>query len=257
MSRPHPTAVIAEDEITLRQDLIERLAQAWPELRIVAEAEDGVSALRLIAAHRPDVVFLDIQMPGITGLDVVRQLSQAGMDSHVVFVTAYDEHAIEAFEKGALDYLLKPLTLVRLMTTVTRLQRRLADAPAPPRPTDMLAAPAAAAWEPAAPLRWINAAIGDTVKLLTADEVLYFQSDTKYTRVALRDAEALIRKPLKELLDELDPQQFWQVHRGTIVNLTAIAGASRDLRGRLHLRLKERSETLLVAESYAHRFKQM
>ena len=256
MSRPRPTAVIAEDEITLRHDLIERLAQAWPELQIVAEAEDGVSALRLIAAHRPDVVFLDIQMPGISGLDVMRQLSQAGIDSNVVFVTAYDEHAIEAFEKGALDYLLKPLTLARLMTTVTRLQRRLADEPAPPRPAELSSAPWVAS-EPAAPLRWINAAIGDTVKLLTVDEVLYFQSDTKYTRVTLRDAEALIRKPLKELLDELDPQQFWQVHRGTIVNLTAIGGASRDLRGRLHLRLKERPETLLVAESYAHRFKQM
>ncbi len=256
MSRPRPTAVIAEDEITLRQELIERLAQAWPELRIVAWAEDGVGALRLVAAHRPDVVFLDIQMPGITGLDVMRQLSQAGVDSHVVFVTAYDEHAIDAFEAGALDYLLKPLSMPRLMTTVTRLQRRLAADPALPRAVAEPMAPWAAP-ELAAPLRWINAAIGDTVKLLTVDEVLYFQSDTKYTRVALREAEALIRKPLKELLDELDPQQFWQVHRGTIVNLTAIAGASRDLRGRLHLRLKERPETLLVAESHAHRFKQM
>lgn len=249
------TALIAEDEDTLRRELVERLGQVWPELQVVAEAADGFAALSLAAAHRPDVVFLDIQMPGVTGLDVARQLAQVGVASHIVFVTAYDEHALQAFEAGAHDYLLKPLSLPRLLTTVTRLRQRLAQ------PAGLVARPAAArALDPplpAAPLRWINASVGQTVKLLTVDEVLYFQADTKYTRVALRDGEALIRKSLKELVEELDPQQFWQIHRSTLVNLSAIAGASRDLRGRLHLKLKERPETLLVAESYAHLFRQM
>ncbi|MBB5204373.1 DNA-binding LytR/AlgR family response regulator [Inhella inkyongensis] len=254
MKPPTFTAVVAEDEDTLRQELIERLGQVWPELRIVAEAADGLTALRLVAAHRPSLVFLDIEMPGLNGLELARQLGQAGVGAQVVFVTAYDAHAIEAFEAGAHDYLLKPLSLARLLTTVTRLQQRLLQVQAPqpvlvPRRTDPQVA--------AAPLRWINASVGATVKLLTVDEVLYFQADTKYTRVVLADAEALIRKSLKELVDELDPQQFWQIHRSTLVNLSAIASASRDLRGRLHLRLKERPETLLVAESYAHRFKQM
>lgn len=253
MSASTLTALVAEDEDTLRQELIERLAQAWPELRIIAEAADGLSALRLAAAHRPDVVFLDIEMPGVNGLEVARQLVRAGVASHIVFVTAYDAHAIEAFEAGAHDYLLKPWSLPRLLSTVTRLRQRLASGP------PALAQPLRAAGGPAAaaPLRWINASVGTVVKLLTVDEVLYFQADTKYTRVALREDEGLIRKPLKELVEELDPQQFWQIHRGTLVNLSAIAGATRDLRGRLHLKLKDRTETLRVAESYAHRFRQM
>jgi DNA-binding LytR/AlgR family response regulator len=250
----NPTAVVAEDESTLRAELIEQVTRLWPELTITGEASDGVQALRLLDELRPDVLFLDIQMPGATGLEVARQASGR---SHVVFVTAYDEYAVAAFDHGAIDYLLKPLQPARLFTAITRLKQRLGSAPGDlGAMLDRLAAlPAAAAARPY--LRWINASIGQTLKLITVDEVVYFAADNKYTRVATQDSEALIRKPLKELVEELDPQQFWQIHRSTLVNATAIAGASRDFRGRMQLKLKDRSETLLVAESYTHLFKQM
>ncbi|MCU7373687.1 LytTR family DNA-binding domain-containing protein [Paucibacter sp. O1-1] len=248
-----PTAVVAEDEETLRHELIERLGQLWPELAIVGEAADGVEALRLLDRHKPDVLFLDIQMPGATGLDVARQV--AGR-SHVVFVTAYDQYAVAAFDQGAVDYVLKPLVAARLFTAIGRVKQRLAG---PPADLGGVLNQLAARPEPAqrTPLRWINASVGQTLKLITVDEVLYFQSDSKYTRVATRDSEALIRKPLKELVDELDPQQFWQIHRSTLVNAAAVAGVTRDFRGRLQVKLKESADTLLVAESYAHLFKQM
>lgn len=248
-----PTAVVAEDEETLRLELIERLGQLWPELVIVGEASDGVEALRLLDRHKPDVLFLDIQMPGATGLDVARQV--AGR-SHVVFVTAYDQYAVAAFDQGAVDYVLKPLVAARLFTAIGRVKQRLAG---PPADVGGVLSQLAARPDPGqrTPLRWINASVGQTLKLITVDEVLYFQSDSKYTRVATRDSEALIRKPLKELVDELDPQQFWQIHRSTLVNAAAVAGVTRDFRGRLQVKLKESADTLLVAESYAHLFKQM
>lgn len=248
-----PTAVVAEDEETLRHELIERLGQLWPELAIVGEASDGVEALRLLDRHKPDVLFLDIQMPGATGLDVARQV--AGR-SHVVFVTAYDQYAVAAFDQGAVDYVLKPLVAARLFTAIGRVKQRLTS---PPADLGGVLNQLAARPEPVqrTPLRWINASVGQTLKLITVDEVLYFQSDSKYTRVATRDSEALIRKPLKELVDELDPQQFWQIHRSTLVNAAAVAGVTRDFRGRLQVKLKESADTLLVAESYAHLFKQM
>jgi DNA-binding LytR/AlgR family response regulator len=254
MNMKNPTALVAEDESTLRAELIEQVTRLWPELVIVGEASDGVQALRLLDELRPDVLFLDIQMPGATGLDVARQASGR---SHVVFVTAYDEHAVAAFDHGAVDYLLKPLQPARLFTAITRVKQRLGSTPNELSSVlDRLAALPGSS--PARQhLRWINASIGQTLRLITVDEVLYFAADNKYTRVATRDSEALIRKPLKELVEELDPQQFWQIHRSTLVNASAIAGASRDFRGRLQLKLKERSETLLVAESYAHLFKQM
>jgi len=249
-----PTAVVAEDESTLRAELIEQIGALWPEVAIVGEASDGVQALRMLDELRPDVLFLDIHMPGATGLDVARQASGR---SHVVFVTAYDEHALAAFDHGAVDYVLKPLSAARLFTAISRIKQRLGDAPGDlgavlDRLATLPAATPARTW-----LRWINASVGQTLKLITVDEVLYFQADNKYTRVATRDGEALIRKPLKELVDELDPQQFWQIHRSTLVNVTAIAGANRDFRGRLQVKLKDRNESLLVAESYAHLFKQM
>jgi DNA-binding LytR/AlgR family response regulator len=249
-----PTAIVAEDEATLRAELIEHIGSLWPELSVVGEASDGVQALRLLDELRPDVLFLDIHMPGATGLDVARQASGR---SHVIFVTAYDEHAVAAFDHGAVDYLLKPLSAARLFTALSRVKQRLGDTPGDLGAVlDRLATLPAAA--PARPwLRWINASVGQTLKLITVDEVLYFQADNKYTRVATREGEALIRKPLKELVGELDPQQFWQIHRSTLVNVTSISGAARDFRGRLQLKLKERSESLLVAESYAHLFKQM
>ncbi len=267
MSKKSVSAVVAEDEETLRQELIDALGQLWPELCIVGEAADGIAALRMVAQHQPDIVFLDIQMPGATGLDVARQLSQQGAQqgqggrSHIVFVTAYDQYAIDAFEAGAVDYLLKPLSLPRLFTTISRLKARRQEAPvnlsAVLQRLTQSSSGEGSASPPRAPLRWINASVGQTLKLLTVDEVLYFQADTKYTRVVTRDAEALIRKPLKELADELDAHQFWQIHRSTLVNVAAIAGATRDFRGRLQLKLKDRSEQLLVAESYTHLFKQM
>jgi len=261
-----PTAVVAEDEETLRHELVEQLGRLWPELSIVGEAADGIQALRLLEQHQPDVLFLDIQMPGATGLDVARQV---GNRSHVVFLTAYDQYAVAAFDQGAVDYVLKPLATARLFTAISRVKQRLGSPSADyaqhmgraieqlsTRPTGAGAAGAVSA-DGRSYLRWINASVGQSLKLITVDEVLYFQSDNKYTRVATREGEALIRKPLKELLDELDPNQFWQVHRSTLVNAMAIAAVTRDFRGRMQLKLKERNEMLLVAESYTHLFRQM
>ncbi|MDO9073853.1 MAG: LytTR family DNA-binding domain-containing protein [Rubrivivax sp.] len=253
----HPTALVAEDEDTLRSEIVERLGTLWPELTVVGEAADGLQALQLTDELRPDILFLDIQMPGATGLEVAHQV--AGR-THIVFITAYDQHALQAFEHGAVDYLLKPLVPARLFAALTRLRERLAG---PPPPThallDALAAATGTAAPPLqrAPLRWINASVGNTLRVITVDEVLYFESDNKYTRVVVAGGEALIRKSLKELLDELDPQQFWQIHRSTVVNAAAIAAVTRDYRGRLQVQLKQGDEVLQVANSHAYRFKTM
>lgn len=246
-----PTALVAEDEATLRHQLVEQLGQLWPELAIVAEAADGVQALRLLEEHRPDVLFLDIQMPGATGLEVARQASGR---CHVVFVTAYDEYAVAAFEQGAVDYVLKPISAARLFTTVSRLKQRIA---APPARIDAVLDRIGNGAPQKTFLRWINASVGQNLKLITVDEIAYFQADNKYTRVVTGDGEALIRKPLKELVEELDPQQFWQIHRSTLVNASAIAGVTRDFRGRMLVKLKKRDDTLLVSDSYTHLFRQM
>ncbi len=254
-SLSHPTAVVAEDEETLRHELVEQLGKLWPELTIVAEAADGVQALRMLDEYQPDLLFLDIEMPGATGLDVARQV--AGR-SHVVFVTAYDQYAVAAFDQGAVDYLLKPLVPARLFTAISRLKQRLQQGQAPAELGGVLEQLGSrSGGSPRAPLRWINATVGQALKLITVDEVLYFQSDNKYTRVVTREGEALIRKPLKELVDELDAQQFWQIHRSTLVNAMAVAAVTRDFRGRMQVKLKHRDEALLVAESYVHLFKQM
>lgn len=254
-----PTAVVAEDEETLRHELVEQLGKLWPELSIVGEASDGVQALRLLDQHHPDVLFLDIQMPGATGLDVARQV---GGRSHVVFVTAYDQYAVAAFDQGAVDYVLKPLATARLFTAISRVKQRLGGHAGDysqhvDHALEQIAGRGSATNAPRSFLRWINASVGQTLKLITVDEVLYFQSDNKYTRVATREGEALIRKPLKELVEELDPEQFWQVHRSTLVNAMAVSAVTRDFRGRMQLKLKEHNDVLLVAESYAHLFRQM
>lgn len=246
-----PTALVAEDEATLRHQLVEQLGQLWPDLTIVAEAADGVQALRLLDEHRPDVLFLDIQMPGATGLEVARQASGR---CHVVFVTAYDEYAVAAFEQGAVDYVLKPISAARLFTTVSRLKQRFA---APPARLDAVLDRIGGGAPQKTYLRWINASVGQNLKLITVDEIAYFQADNKYTRVVTGDGEALIRKPLKELVEELDPQQFWQIHRSTLVNASAIAGVTRDFRGRMLVKLKRRDDALLVSDSYTHLFRQM
>jgi len=235
----------------LRDELRSHLAALWPELQIVGEAGNGLQALELLGRLMPDIVFLDIQMPGLTGLEVARQVAHR---CHVVFVTAYDAHAVAAFEQGAVDYVLKPYAVERLALATQRLRRRIGSAPPP---LDALLRELAAIAPERKHLRWINASRGNEVMLITVDEILYFQADTKYTRVVTRDQEALIRLPLKELQDELDPACFWPIHRSTIVNANAIAGVTRDLRGRILVKLKARTEKLAVSEAHEHLFKQM
>lgn len=246
-----PTALIAEDETVLRDELTAQLAELWPELRIVALAGNGLEALQLMVRHRPDVLFLDIEMPGLTGLEVAHQ-AERGM--HIVFITAYDAHAVAAFERGAVDYVLKPYRSERLAESVRRIRERLGRA----LPVlEGVLRELAAAVRPRDYLRWINASSGQELRLITVDEVCYFQADAKYTLVMTGEGEAIIRRPLKELIDQLDPNQFWQVHRSTIVNANAIAGVSRDLRGHVRLKLKHRRELLPVSEAHEHLFRQM
>ena len=248
-----PRAVIAEDEGNLREQLRETLAIAWPELQVCAEAADGHQALRALEAHSPDVLFLDIQMPGPSGLEVARRASGR---CHVVFVTAYDNYAVSAFDQGAVDYVMKPLSVPRLVQAVERVRQRMTAAPAN---IEGLLEKLATRLDGKRReyLRWVTASKGGETRLITIDEVQYFRSDNKYTVVATGTEEALIRLSIRELVDQLDPEVFWQVHRGTLVNVTHIAGVSRDYRGHLAIRLKHRPETLAVSESYAWRFKQM
>jgi len=244
--------IIAEDEPLLRAELAEQLTKLWPELEIVGQAADGVEALRLLVIKKPDIVFLDIQMPGMTGLEVARQ---AAGRCHIVFVTAFDQYAIAAFEQGAVDYVMKPISLPRLATTVTRLKDRIALPP-----TDLSSVVGQIqrqSVENKVYLRWVNASVGNTIKLITVEEICYFKADSKYTLVATPTAESLIRKPIRELTDELDPNLFWQIHRSTLVNVGAIAGVTRDVRGNLQVKLKQRPELLAVSESYNHLFRQM
>lgn len=244
-----PRAIIAEDEPLLREELGELLGALWPELDIVAQAGNGIDALHALERHAPDVLFLDIQMPGMTGLEVAQQVNGR---CHVVFLTAYDQHAIAAFEQGAADYVLKPATAARLATTVGRLKARIGQpAPALDGVLREFGAPAKGH------LRWINASQGQAVRIITVEDIEYFQADSKYTRVVTPQGESLIRKPIKELLEELDPETFWQIHRSTIINVNAIAGVVRDDRGRPQVRLKRGTELLPVSDAYAFRFKQM
>lgn len=245
-------AVIAEDEAVLRTELGELLAHVWPELEVVALVQDGVEAAKAIDTYAPEVLFLDIQMPGMSGLDVARVASGR---CHVVFVTAYDQHAVAAFEQGAVDYVMKPVNAARLFTTCNRIKQHLSIAPA--KLDNLLKALAEGRANAKPYLRWINASVGTEVQLLTTEEICYFQSDTKYTRAVTASTEALLRKPLKELLDELDPTVFWQIHRSTIVNLNAIGSVTRDANGYVILKLKQRREKLQVSETYAHLFRQM
>jgi DNA-binding LytR/AlgR family response regulator len=245
-------AVLAEDEPVLRVELRKTLATLWPELVICAEAEDGIGALRALNEHAPDILFLDIQMPGMSGLEVARQASGK---CHVAFVTAYDKYAVAAFEQGAVDYVMKPFSPSRLATTVARLKEKMADVPA--NLDGLLKALAQITNGAQQHLRWITASQGDELRLITIDEICYFQSDAKYTLVVSPERESLIRRPIKELIAELDPQTFWQIHRGTVVNVNAIAGVQRDIGGHLRIKLKQRKETLPVSEPYTHLFKSM
>ena len=285
-TRPaRPTrALIADDERLLREQLRARLAEVWPELQIIAEAKNGAEAVQLTESHHPDLVFLDIRMPGMTGVDAARAIAQLPTDEdtadgwrgcEIVFITAYDQYAIEAFEQGVVDYVLKPAERERLMLTVARIRKRLAqrdagdgesaaentDDSAEPRPAHMqlLLQTLAARMDPAkAPrLRWIQASVGQSIQMIPVEEVLFFISDEKYTRVQTASLEALIRKPIKELIDELDANVFWQVHRSTLVNTQFIAGVSRDLRGRQLVSVKGHPQKLEVSRSFTGLFKGM
>lgn len=247
-----PTAILAEDEPVLRGELKEMLAAQWPELDVVAEVGDGPAALRAVETHGPSILFLDIEMPGINGLDVARRLSGK---CHVVFVTAYDKYAVAAFEEGAVDYVMKPFSPARLDATIARLKSRLVEPPADL--TGILKSLASTLAKRKDYLRWITAAQGDSLRLITVDEICYFRADHKYTLVVTPDSEALIRRPLKSLAEEVDPNTFWQIHRSAMVNVKEIAGVNRDFRGHLTVRLKQRKETLPVGENYVHLFKQM
>ncbi len=255
------TCVVAEDEALLRQALVAELQRAWPGLQVLAECEDGASAVEALAEHQPDVAFLDIRMPGLTGLEVAAAAAEASPSTRIVFVTAYDQYAIDAFDRGAIDYLLKPVKPERLDTTVARLQARdnLPDAAALAALLDKLGALPKAAVSAAAaePLTWLTASAGRETRLILIDDVAYFRADQKYTTVVTAEGEALLRSSLRELLPRLDGNTFKQIHRSTIVNLKAIAGITRDDTGRGTVRLKQRPETLTVSQPFMTLFKHM
>ena len=274
------TAVIADDERLLRDQLRARLGEVWPALEIVGEARNGAEAVALTEQLHPDLVFLDIRMPGMTGIEAARAIGQLPTDEpdaspaegerlwrgcEIVFITAYDQYAIEAFEQGVVDYVLKPAERERLQVTVDRVKKRLAD-----RAHDDDASPDASGMQQmlqklavkmnpaAAPrLKWIQATVGTSIQMIPVEDVLFFISDEKYTRVQTASLEALIRKPIKELIEELDADQFWQIHRSTLVNTQFIAGVSRDLRGRQLVAVRGHNEKLEVSRSYAGLFKGM
>jgi DNA-binding LytR/AlgR family response regulator len=264
------TAMIADDEAPMRDLLRARLQAVWPELRIVAEAANGVEAVALGEQYRPDIAFLDIRMPGMSGIEAARQLYR---HAHIVFATAYDQYALDAFEQGALDYLLKPVSAERLAATCARIRARIGvgsgagtGTPASPhtlprdvgaqlaRLTELLEkkAPAKSGY-----LRWIQAQVGNSLRMISTREVLFFQSDEKYTRVQTPGVEYLIRKTLKELLDELDPDEFWRIHRSTLVRVDAIAEVTRDLRGRHLLKLRNYPGELEISRNHTYLFQQM
>jgi DNA-binding LytR/AlgR family response regulator len=244
------TALIAEDEPVLAAEIREELEHLWPELVICATVHDGNEALREIEQHRPQVLFLDVKMPGLTGIEVARAM---GTRAHVVFITAFDHYAVQAFEEGAVDYLLKPLDPARLARALHRVKERLATPPADM--SGLLEQLQRRATNDR--LRWITVLRGADIHLITVEDVCYFRADNKYIAVVTPDSESLITTPLKELAERLDPAMFWQIHRSVIVNINAIKSVRRALAGHLDLRLKQRPETLRVSAANAHLFKHM
>ncbi len=250
-------AIIADDEDQLRRYLRSQLSEVWLDLIICGEARNGQEALELIEKHHPDIAFLDIRMPGLSGIEVAKKIAGS---CWVVFVTAYDQYAVEAFEHEALDYLLKPVTNERLERTVKRLREQIASSPKPPMElTEVVERLMADLSRGQAPqyLKFVRVQHGDGIRLIPVEEVYYFKASDKYTIVMTKEGESLIRKPIKELADELDPQKFWRVHRGTIVNVSCIDKVSRSLTGRGVVRLKDRPENLTISRQYIHLFKQM
>ncbi|OHC66896.1 MAG: hypothetical protein A2040_19140 [Rhodocyclales bacterium GWA2_65_19] len=250
-------AVIADDEPLLANHLKARLGALWPQLDIVGVAANGIEARDMIEALRPQIAFLDIRMPGLSGLEAVQALSAAARGAcRVVFVTAYDEFAVQAFEREAVDYLLKPVSDERLGAAIERL-RRTTSALAGNQSDELLLRLQALLPKAADYLRWVRASVGNDVRLIAVDEICYFQATDKYTAVFTADAELLIRTSIKELVEQLDPGQFWQVHRGTLVNLRQIVSARHDAFGRVSLTLRDRPETVAVSRGHAHLFRQM
>lgn len=254
-----PTAIVADDEPLLRERLVRLLGELWPELEILGEARNGREAVELAAQHAPNVVFLDIRMPGLNGVEAARAIGRKAL---LVFVTAYDEYAVQAFEQGAIDYLIKPFEPQRLADTVARLQERLqgADGGIDDEQLDAVLRRIAARLDgprPTAWLQWIRASVGPAIKLIPVEQVIYLRSDEKYTLVVWEGGEALIRKSIRELIDELDPERFVQIHRSVIVNLHRVAQVLRGANDTAELQVKGRSETLPVSRSYLHRFRQM
>ena len=250
-------AIIADDEDQLRSYLKTRLSDVWPDLVICGEAGNGQEALELIDEHRPHIAFLDIRMPGLSGMEVAKRITDS---CWVVFITAYDQYAVEAFENEAVDYILKPVTRERLKKTTDRLKKQVATSSGPPADLSRVVERIVASLpnkETPDYLQWIRVQQGEEIRLVPVEEVYYFKSSDKYTMVMTKDGESLIRKPIKELSNELDPNKFWRIHRGTIVNAGCIAKMSRSLTGRGVIRLKDRSETLTVSRSYIHIFRQM
>jgi DNA-binding LytR/AlgR family response regulator len=279
MSFDHPRAVIADDERLMRDQLRARLAQVWPALEIVAEAKNGLEAIQAVKDHQPDVIFLDIRMPGLTGVEAAKEIAQLDLGEEallpeMVFITAYDQYALDAFEQGAVDYVLKPAEPERLRVTAERLQKRLMqraaeDSPevAPSASTESAGAPsvqqllhvlsAQLKGQPTQYLSWLQASVGQSIQMVSVDDVLFCVSDDKYTRVQTLKQEFLIRKPIKELVEELDPKVFWQIHRSTLVNVKAIAGVQRDERGRQEVLIKGRTDRLVVSRSASQLFRGM
>ena len=254
------TALVADDEPLLREALVRLLATAWPELEVVAQARNGREAIDLFEAHRPGICFLDVQMPGKTGVEAAQHI---GRRAHLVFVTAFDEYAVQAFAQGALDYLVKPVQPARLAETVLRLKERLRAAQ-PALNTEVLLEQLAQVVNPKTPstLRWLRASVGPTVRLISVQDVDYLRAEDKYTTVAWRDetgqpCEAVIRTALKEIIPQLDASQFAQVHRSVVVNLSAISHVTRDANETADIHLKGRPEVLPVSRSYLHLFRQM
>jgi DNA-binding LytR/AlgR family response regulator len=254
-SSPAPTAVVADDERLMRDQIVAQLKEAWPELVITGEAANGREAVALVQSQQPDIVFLDIRMPEMDGIAAARAL--AGR-VHVVFVTAYDEYAISAFDQGAVDYLLKPADPERVALTCERLRARIAKAP---DPMDHLLAQLSERLGPAVAsreyLRWVQASVGSNLRMIPTSDVLFFHAEDNYTRVPTARFEALIRKPITELIEELDPEEFWQIHRATVVRVDAIDQVSRNIRGNQVLHLRGTDEKLEVSRSFNHLFKQM
>jgi len=253
---PAPSAVVADDERLMREQIIGRLKEAWPELVIVGEAANGREAVALVHSQEPDIAFLDIRMPGMDGIEAARAL--AGR-VHVVFVTAYDEYAVSAFEQGAVDYLLKPPDPARIALTCERLRARIKEAPDPMN--DLLAQLAqqlgSAGVGPREYMRWVQASVGANLRMIPTSDILFFRAEDKYTRVQTPRFEALIRKPIKELIEELDPKEFWQIHRSTVVRVDAIEQVGRSLSGKQVVQLKGHDEKLEVSRTFNHLFRQM